>query len=83
MITRPQQLGEHFEQGSRDTIDLAKGAGVEAADPMGVKQSDEQEQSGKSSHSRPSRLEEARRATQEYVEDLREILRKLRARLLN
>lgn len=68
---------------SRKTVDLAQGAGAEPADPMGVKKSDDQDQSGKTSHSRPSRLEEARKAAREYVEDLREIIRKLRARLLN
>lgn len=83
MIARPRRPGRHLERPSRETIDLAQGSGVETADPMGVKKSDDQDQSRKTSRSRSSRLEEARKAAEEYVEDLRQIVGKLRARLLN
>lgn len=83
MMVRPKRLGRPRARSSQETIDLAQGGGVEPADSMGMRKSDDQDQSGKTLHSRLFSMEEARKAAEEYVEDLREMVRKLRARLLN
>ncbi|MDA9406295.1 hypothetical protein XH80_05930 [Bradyrhizobium sp. CCBAU 45384] len=83
MVTRPQRRGEHREKGSRDTIDLAQASGAEVTDSGSVKTSDDRDRSTKKAPSRPTRREEARRAAEEYADDLRQLVRKLRARLLN
>lgn len=82
MSTRSQGLDGRREPSCRDTIDLAQVSDVEAVNPTDMKKPAEQVQRSKS-NSRKARLEEARRAAAEYVADLRNIIRKLRARLLN
>jgi hypothetical protein len=46
-----------------------------------MSQSDEPPAGEHTSKSKPSRIEEARRIIEQYAEDLREIIRKLRRRL--
>jgi hypothetical protein len=46
-----------------------------------MSQSDEPPAGERTSKPKPSRLEEARRIIEEYAEELREIIRKLRRRL--
>ncbi|OPY95775.1 hypothetical protein A5906_07350 [Bradyrhizobium sacchari] len=75
-------MGQQREPGCRDTVDLAQASDVEAVNPTDMKKPAGQVQRSEL-NSRKARLEEARRAAEEYAADLREIIRKLRARLLN
>ena len=82
MRTRSQGLGRQREPGCRDTVDLGQVSDVEAVNPMDMKKPADQVQRSEL-NSRKARLEEARQAAEEYAADLREIIRKFRARLLN
>ncbi|MCG2632571.1 hypothetical protein L6654_38865 [Bradyrhizobium sp. WYCCWR 13023] len=82
MRTRSKGPGRQREPGWREAIDLAQVSDVEAANPTAMKKPADQVQRS-NSNSRKARLEEARRAAEEYAADVREIIRKLRARLLD
>lgn len=75
MSTRSRGLGEQCEPSSRDTIDLAQGSGVEVANSTGMEKHRDQEQRSEKPTSTRARLEDARRAAEEYAADLREIIR--------
>lgn len=82
MRTRSQGLDQQRGPDCRDTVDLAQVSGVEAVNRADMRKPTDQVQRSEPNSSK-ARLEEARRAAEEYAEDLREIIRRLRERFLN